>query len=33
MDSIFFWAFLAGFFNGILLRVRDFIAEELAYVS
>lgn len=33
MDSIFFWAFLAGFFNGLLLRIRDFIAEEFAHAS
>lgn len=28
MSSILFWAFLAGFFNGVLLAMRDFIAAK-----
>lgn len=28
MKAIFFWALIAGFFNGILLRLRDLIIEQ-----
>jgi hypothetical protein len=28
MKSIVFWAFIAGFFNGVLLRLRDLLIEQ-----
>ncbi len=28
MKSVIFWALLAGFFNGLLLRLRDIIIEQ-----
>ena len=27
MKAIFFWSLIAGFFNGLLLRLRDLLIE------
>lgn len=33
MSDIFWWSLVAGFFNGLLLRIRDFIMEREARAS